>query len=113
MPQRNPTSWTSNTDKTDGVTYSSASVTYNSSTTAYSSSTVALDTFDKTPASWAKSSKIASNWEANPDAITNEYAYDSATDAYDSSTRSYDGIVSGEDNLNTSTPTVWADLVAS
>ena len=113
MSQKNTTSWSSNTDKINGVAYSSASVAYNSSTTAYSSATTTLAEDGQLPASWVKSSKIASEWEANPSAITNEYAYDSATDAYDSASRSYDGVVSGEDNLNTSKPAVWAELVAS
>lgn len=113
MTRKTPANWSSNTDKTNGVAYSSASTTYNSTTTAYSSSTTALDTFDKLPASWTKQSKIASGWKANPLASTSEYAYDSATDAYDSASRSYDGVVSGEDYLNTSKPAVWAELAAS
>lgn len=109
MPQRNPTSWDSNTAKNNGVAYSSASVAYNSTTTAYSSATTALDEFGKLPASWTKSSKIASNWEANPTAITNEYVYDSASILYNS-IRTYDGVVTGQDNLNQSIPTLWAAL---
>lgn len=113
MTQKNATSWDSNTAKNNGVAYSSASTTYNSATTAYSSSTTALDEYGKLPSSWVASSKIASNWEANTASITNEYAYDSATDTYDSAIQTYDGIVSGEDNLNTSKPAAWAELAAS
>lgn len=113
MTRKNATAWSTNTDKTNGVTYSSATTTYNSSTTAYSASTVTLDTFDKLPSSWTKTNKVANSWQPNPAASTSEYAYDSATDTYDSAIQTYDGIVSGQDYLNTSTPTAWAELAAS
>ncbi len=113
MTRKNATSWDRNTAKLDGVAYSSASVTYNSSTTAYSSSTTALAEDGQLPAAWVQSTKIGSNWETNPAAIVNEYAYDSATDPYDSAVQTYDGIVVGQDNLNQSVPALWAELGAS
>ncbi len=113
MSQRNPTSWDSNTDKLDGVAYSSASVTYSSATTAYSSSTTALADNGKLPATWTSQSKVASSWQSNPSASANEYVYDSAVDTYDSAVQSYDGVVVGQDFLNTNEPSVWSDLVAS
>lgn len=108
--QRTPTAWDSNTAKNNGVAYSDAATTYSSSTTGYSSSTTALDEWGKLPAIWTKPSKVATDWQTNPAANTNEYVYDSATDAYDSSTRTYDGVVSGQDDLNQSVPTLWGSL---
>jgi hypothetical protein len=110
MTRKIATLWRTNPSKnTDAVTYSSASVTYSSATTRYSSSTATLDDLNRLATAWTKPSKSVSAWNANPLAITNLYAYDSATKTYDSASDTYDGVVSGQDFGDQETATAWTE----
>jgi hypothetical protein len=110
--QRVPTAWKGNPAKNaDTVSYSSASVLYSSAVVPYSTATTNLNDDNKVAGSWAKpADRNATPWQANPDANTSLYLYDSVAHSYDSAVDTYDGIVVSQEFTNQNAPTPWSSI---
>src|ERR1035437_5361176 len=110
--------------------YSDSTVLYSSATQDYVSATVGLNEQNKPATLWSSSPafdaildemselimdemgnpindemyisqlKFTTQWLVNPNYATNQYVYDSATNAYDSAIQTYDGVNSGQSSVS-------------